>query len=292
VNISSNRRNLAVFGQGPLAVSVVQRLIQDKYSIGLVNDSEGTGGQLSTFAADNGIPTVSIHPRKNTSQLVAELRRSGVDGGTLLSINFRYIIDSAVLEKFQWPLNVHGSLLPRYRGRTPHVWAIINGEKETGITLHVMDSGVDTGPVVFQDSVQIPETMTGSELLHLFESLYPDLVGRGLRLLANGKEPQMQNDDNATYFGKRSPDMGIIDFRLPFRHLFNFVRAQAPPYPGAYCYTQTGRRVVVSRVHLAPTSKTSTSPKYAPYEVNGEVLVNTDDGLVLCDVESTQGDDR
>jgi len=146
-----------------------------------------------------------------------------------------------------------------------------------------MDEGVDTGPILVQESVPIEAEMTGAMLLERFEQQYPDLVVRALSAISAKIEPEPQPHESATYFGKRTPEMGLIDFRLPFRHLKNFIRAIAPPYPGAYCHLADGTRVIVSDVrHLHNEESSGALPKYSPRKHNGRIFVRTDDGVVEC----------
>lgn len=279
---------IVLFGHGNLAVAVLMRLESEGRAVIAVVDSEGEGGVLTACAQDSGIPASSIHPRKDEVRLIHFLGEFAPNAAVLLSVNFRYIIGKAILQRFSWPLNIHGSLLPKYRGRTPHVWAIINGEAETGATLHVMDEGIDTGPIVAQKKIAIGPDDTGAAVLKQFSHLYPDLVIEGLKAIRRGMAPEQQDNTYATFFGKRTPDMGIIDFRLPFKKLRDFVRAIAPPYPGAYCYLTDGTRLVVDHVTLR-TDLSVFGPKYSPRLIDDEILVHTDDGIVqIHPVEVTQ----
>ena len=274
---------VAIFGHGKLAIKVLEYLLVKNVPIRLVNDSAGSSGELTRTAKNLAIATTSLHPRKETASLQTLLRNSELLGGLLISVNYRYVIDQSIIENFLWPINVHGSLLPKYRGRTPHVWAIINGEEMSGITVHVMDAGVDTGPIIHQRKVEIRSDVTGWELLNQLSTLYPRVVYRALQELSEGRSPREQSSTGGSYFGKRSPEMGLIDFRLPFHHLKNFVRAQAPPYPGAYTYLSSGKRIIVVCVELVTDWEYMAKfSKYCPVLINNQVLVKTDYGVVRC----------
>jgi methionyl-tRNA formyltransferase len=270
---------ITLFGQGPLAISVLERLIEEGFEIGLINDSEGTGGDLFKQADKLGIPAGSLHPRRDSDRLLSYIREYGGTDGILLSVNYRFIIEKNVLSEFLWPLNIHGSLLPRYRGRTPHVWAIINGEDFSGATLHLMDDGVDTGPIVLQKKIGIAENETGAMLLRRFADLYPQIIIEGLNFLRGGGLATPQAEDVATYFGKRTPEMGLIDFRLPFQDLRNFIRAQAPPYPGAYNYLLDGSKIVITDISWYESDLPKNIPFFSPRLVNGDILVRTREGV-------------
>ncbi len=269
-----------LFGHGELAVSVFTKLNSEGISVLSVVDSEGENGQLLSYSRECNIPVTSVHPRKDEERLFAFLKESAATATVLLSVNFRYIVGKSILNRFRWPLNIHGSLLPKYRGRTPHVWAIINGETETGATLHVMDEGVDTGPIVAQKSITIGPYDTGATILERFNKLYPELVVEGLQRIMNGGHLIEQNDANATFFGRRTPEMGLVDFRMPYEKLHNFVRAIAPPYPGAYCYLTDGKRIVVEKITLRNDLAMLGLPKYSPRVVADMILVRNDDGVI------------
>jgi len=168
----------------------------------------------------------------------------------LISINYRYIIPNEYLKKFEYPLNIHGSLLPKYRGRTPHVWAIIDGEKKTGITCHLMEESVDTGPIVHQIEVSIGAQETGADLLSKFEELYPDCLLKSLEKMEKGYLPVSQNNSKATYYGKRIPEMGCLDFSKSAKSLVDFIRALAKPYPGAFCFLGNGKKIIVNKAEV------------------------------------------
>ncbi len=168
----------------------------------------------------------------------------------LISVNYLFLIEQDLIRlPRQFALNIHGSLLPKYRGRTPHVWAIINNEKQTGATLHLIDEGCDTGDVVLQKTINIGDRDTGQTILDEFESLYPKMVNEVLVTLAKGEQLAIQPQDHnlATYFGKRTPEDGNIDWEWHKERISNWVRAQAAPYPGAFTFYK-GEKVIIDQV--------------------------------------------
>lgn len=166
----------------------------------------------------------------------------------LISVNYLFLLEVDVINCAKIAsINLHGSLLPKYRGRTPHVWAIINGETETGVTAHIIDEGCDTGPIVYQRIVPISPSDTGASILKLFERIYPDVVMKSISMLENTRfTPVLQEDGQASYFGKRSPIDGIIDWRKSSFELINWIRAQSNPYPGAFCMFR-GKQLVIDK---------------------------------------------
>jgi len=132
--------------------------------------------------------------------------------------------------------NLHGSLLPRYRGRAPANWVLVNGETETGVTLHRMVKRADAGAIVAQQRVSISATETALSLHGKLRTSAADLLSETLPLLGRGQLPGIEQDESrATYFGRRTPADGLIDWQQPASRLYNLVRAVAQPYPGAFC---------------------------------------------------------
>ena len=132
-------------------------------------------------------------------------------------------------------IGLHGSLLPKYRGGAPLVWAMINGEKETGISLFYLDEGTDTGDVIGQERFPIAEDETIAEVMAKMEKAAVCLIKNYVPKLASGNAPRIVQDESAaTIFPQRCPDDGKIDWAWSPKQIRDFVRAQTRPYPGAY----------------------------------------------------------
>lgn len=130
---------------------------------------------------------------------------------------------------------LHASLLPKYSGGAPLVWAIMNGEKITGITFFRFDSGVDSGPIVGQKSVVIEHSDDISTLYSKIELLGLELINEVVPNLASGNALHIIQDESLrTLFPQRSPENGLINFEQPVDSIYNFIRAQTKPYPGAF----------------------------------------------------------
>lgn len=167
----------------------------------------------------------------------------------LLSINYLFLIEQDLIA---WPklgaVNFHGSLLPKYRGRTPHVWAIINNEHKTGITGHFISEGCDEGDIILQEEVSIEPNDTGAMVLDKFNERYPGLVMKVIELFQKSEVKGSKQDEQlATYFGKRTPEDGTINWNWQKERIFNWVRAQAHPYPGAFTL-MNGNKVVIDEI--------------------------------------------
>ncbi len=234
-------------GFGELGKVCIQRLISEGYHISYVfTHRENKAHSVDTFTSENDINYTYIDARKNLTEALKIIDESKAD--FLVSVNYRYIIPKEIYTKLKYAFNVHGSLLPKYRGRTPHVWSIINGEKVAGVTAHIIEESVDTGDIILQKEVTIENDDTGYTLLKKFEQNYPCIVIDAIRKLSTGKKLIKQDNKLASYYGKRIPEMGYIDFRKNADEVINFVRAQAEPYPGAYYYLIDGRKIIINKV--------------------------------------------
>jgi methionyl-tRNA formyltransferase len=131
-------------------------------------------------------------------------------------------------------LNMHGSLLPRYRGRVPVNWAIIHGETETGATLHYMIEKPDAGDIVAQTAVPILPDDSAKDVFDKVTVAAEMTLHAALPALIAGTAPRIRQDPRrASYFGGRTPEDGVIDWSRDAVSIHNLVRAVAPPYPGA-----------------------------------------------------------
>jgi len=149
-------------------------------------------------------------------------------------------------------IGFHASLLPRYRGRAPVNWAIINGEKETGNTMMLLDDGVDTGDVIAQRRFPIEEHDTCATVYDKVARSEEEMLREVMPLIHAGRMPRRaQNHAEATVMPKRTPADGIIDWSRTTRQLYDWVRALTHPYPGAFT-TVEGRRVWVWKASIPP----------------------------------------
>ena len=168
----------------------------------------------------------------------------------LISINYLFIIKKDLINLPSLiAFNIHGSLLPKYRGRTPHVWAIINNELSTGVTAHLIDEGCDTGDIIDQIALVINEKDTGNDILSKFGNLYIKIIDNVLKKAENKNLIYIkQNESHATYFGKRTPEDGLIDWNWQKERIRNWVRALKEPYPGAFFVNVLGDKVIINKV--------------------------------------------
>lgn len=237
---------------------------------------------IISFCKENNLPCFAGNPRGGAT---TEFRNSLKNRpNIILSINYLFLIeDDLISYPKKYAVNVHGSLLPKYRGRTPHVWAIINNEKQTGITAHLITHECDRGGIIAQKVIPIESDDTGGSLLEKYKENYPLLIDDVLiKIRADTVDAIEQDESKATYYPKRTPDDGEIDFNWQRERIFNWVRAMAPPeYPGAFFY-DNGMKVIVSRCEFSEIGYSLDCVNGTIlYKKNSEYFIKAQNGVVL-----------
>ncbi|WP_424195688.1 formyltransferase [Ampullimonas aquatilis] len=154
----------------------------------------------------------------------------------IFAFYYRYMLPTSLLEKArQGAYNMHGSLLPKFRGRAPTNWAVLKGATETGATLHEMVAKPDAGAIIAQTAVPILPDDTGEDAFNKMCVAAEQTLWQALPAVIAGNAPRLPNDlANGSYFGGRKPEDGRIDWEQPAQEIYNLIRAVAPPYPGAF----------------------------------------------------------
>jgi methionyl-tRNA formyltransferase len=211
----------------------------------------------------------------------------------LFSCYYRHMLKQPLLNLPRLgALNLHGSLLPRYRGRCPLNWVLVHGETETGVTLHYMVAKADQGDIVAQERVPITSEDTAVTLFarmteaagKMFREIYP--------LLRCGQAPRCPQDHaQASYFGGRGPEDGRIDWRQPAIAIYNLMRAVTHPYPGAFS-TLNGRKLYIWNGRpMAASAPAPDGPGRITAALPGEgLLVATGDGHFLITQAQWEGE--
>ena len=197
---------------------------------------------VRVLAEEHGIPvrTSDINEPANIA-LLGELRPDFI-----LSFYYRNIIRQEVLAiPTRGALNLHGSYLPKYRGRVPVNWAVINGETETGATLHYMVEKPDAGDIVDRERVAISFTDTAFDVFNNVTDAAVTVIRRAWPRLLAGTAPRIPMDLAAgSYFGGRKPADGLIDWTKGAVQIYNLIRGVTHPYPGAFTRLD-GKKVVI-----------------------------------------------
>ncbi len=190
-------------------------------------------GSVAERARAAGIPVV-LPEDVSSPESLAAIAAVGPD--LLYSFYFRQMMRAEVLGLPRaGALNLHGSLLPRYRGRAPVNWVLVHGESETGVTLHYMDEKPDHGDVVAQRRVAIERDDTALVLTRKLAAAAREVLREAHPLLVAGTAPRRPQDHSrSSYFGGRRPADGAIDWRRPAESIRNLVRAVTDPWPGAF----------------------------------------------------------
>lgn len=233
---------------------------------------------VAGIAAANGIPAITPDD-PNAPDVLQRLQALVPD--FIFSFYYRHMLGSAILGcASRGALNMHGSLLPKYRGRVPVNWAVLHGEKYTGATLHYMGDKPDNGDIVDQQSVPILPNDTAHEVFDKITVAAEIVLDRALPGLLNGTAPRRPQDlASGSYFSGRKPEDGRIDWRQGARQIHNLIRAVAPPYPGAFATLQGGElRLLKSRLCLARQAR---SQLPAIYSDGAHYFIDCADGQVL-----------
>jgi UDP-4-amino-4-deoxy-L-arabinose formyltransferase/UDP-glucuronic acid dehydrogenase (UDP-4-keto-hexauronic acid decarboxylating) len=165
-------------------------------------------------------------------------RIAALHPAVIYSFYYRHLIPETVLSLApRGAYNLHGSLLPKYRGRAPVNWMIANGEREAGVTLHHMVARADAGDIVGQRATAIDDDDTALTLYRKLVPLGVELIREFHPSIVDGSAPRRPQDLSlGSYYGRRKPEDGRIDWRWPARRIVNLVRAVTRPYPGAFCF--------------------------------------------------------
>ena len=198
---------------------------------------------VAALARQHGIP-VYTPESVNTSGWEARIRAMAPD--IIFSFYYRNMISEEILAVPRLgAFNMHGSLLPKYRGRVPVNWAVLHGEKETGVTLHHMVKQADAGDIVDQEAVPIGPEDTAFDVFNKVTVAARQVLERRLDAITAGMAPRTKQDDSqATTFGRRKPEDGRIDWTESAERVYNLIRAVTHPYPGAFTEVN-GRRLFI-----------------------------------------------
>ena len=279
-----------VFAYHNVGVRCLKTLLARRIEVPLVVTHEDNPGEQIWFdsvaatAAEYGIPTIAPTD-PNSGDAIARVTDCRPD--FIFSFYYRAMLKPPLLAlPSRGALNMHGSLLPRYRGRVPVNWAIIHGETETGATLHYMTEKPDAGDIVAQTAVPILPDDTAREVFDKVTVAAEMTLHECLPALIAGTAPRMRQDPRlATYFGGRTPEDGVIDWSRDAVSIHNLVRAVAPPYPGARTFLD-GRpaRILRTRV-IDATAELRSAPSLS---VEGDRIVVRCGGggtLAIVDLE-------
>lgn len=240
-----------VFAYHNVGVRCLRVLLDHGIEVPLVLTHEDAPGEtiwydsVASVCREHGIPHLTVDD-PNDAATVRRIRALAPD--FLFSFYYRKMLGAELLSIApRGALNMHGSMLPKYRGRVPVNWAVLHGERETGASLHYMDIKPDAGDLVAQTAVPILADDTAHDVFQKVTVAAELTLYRALPQLVAGTAPRVPLDLAAgSYYSGRKPEDGRIDWTRPAREIANLVRAVAPPYPGAFTEL-AGKRIIVAR---------------------------------------------
>ena len=273
-----------VFAYHDVGVRCLKVLLSAGVEVPLVVTTKDDPNEIQWFdsalrvSQEYGIPVITPDD-VNSPELertVTELRPDFV-----FSFYFRSMIGAPLLNAARLgALNIHGSVLPKFRGRAPVNWSILHGARESGATLHYMSARADAGDIVDQLAVPILENDEAREVFNKVTVAAEIILARSLPGLIAGTAPRLpQRLEEGKYYGRRRPEDGRIDWAASARDIHNLVRAVAPPFPGAFGEVD-GQRWMIHKTRVEPRT-IEPSERARLFGADGRCYVACRDGSVL-----------
>ncbi len=295
VTIAQNTMRLLFIGTSPFAVPSLRKLVESPdYAVLAVvtqpDKPQGRGGKLSVSpvkAAAAALNLPLFQPEKvRAKEFVQTVRELAPE--IIVVAAFGQIIPQRMLDiPPLGSINVHGSLLPRWRGAAPMQYALMAGDQETGVTTMMMDAGLDTGDILQQMSLSLEMIADLSELEMKLSEIGAELLMQTLAALAAGDCPRVPQDEaRVTLSPPLPPDIGELDWAHPAEELHNLVRGVTPK-PGAYVFVQ-GKRLKIWRTEIMDVGRENASGTVGTIETlgSGGITIHTGRGtLRLCEVQ-------
>ncbi|GAA0090274.1 methionyl-tRNA formyltransferase [Paraclostridium bifermentans] len=284
--------NILFMGGHELGAKTLEHLINNNINVvGVVvskNDNDWYRGVDEVANKFN----LNLYEEKNINapNFLTKIKSLNLD--LIVCVNFDQILKKDIINlPTIGCINTHASLLPKYRGRAPLNWAMINGEEYSGVTVHFIDEGIDTGDIILQEKIKIDEDDYISDLLNKVKNTYPKIVLNAIQSLENNNINLIKPDlSKGFYVNKRTKDDGKIDFSKPSKDIINFIKAISKPYPGAFLY-HNDSKIIIWRARL----DYNISPQYECLDIgtvvfnNSNLLIKLKDAmLIVTDYEFEQ----
>jgi methionyl-tRNA formyltransferase len=240
------------------------------------SDARSCTADFAAFCKLHSIPLYIVKSQRDADAVLTELQPT-----RCLVVGWYWLVSPLMLQKVPGGIiGIHNSLLPRYRGCAPLVWAMINGDESVGISLFSFSEGMDDGPVWGQRKVPVRNSDTIGTVLSQLETHAAELISTVWPRIEDGTtSPMVQVESEATYCGLRTPEDGRIDWQKSAAQLHDFVRAQSEPYPGAWTTLANGQKMTVWSSDLRSSQVFFGTP--------GQVLQLLNDGIVVSCGQNT-----
>jgi methionyl-tRNA formyltransferase len=241
-------RAVLLVGLGSSALSALDSLAARFSVVGVIRDvTEGTEAE----------DEVARRAQELSIRILSDISPEGVEHALIdtqpdcvVVCSYNRILSARMLQRCKF-VNVHYAPLPRYRGRAPVNWAIINGETETAITIHVVSPQLDAGNILYRAAVEIGPDDTAGDILVALDEILRKELGDTIARYLNGYTGKPQDDSLGTYGCSRTPDDGEIDWSRSTEQIYSQIRALWPPWPHAFTYIGNSRISVVQAVPVS-----------------------------------------
>ena len=248
------------------------------------NDSRSALADFNRFSSERNIP---LYFYKKSSDLDEFIEKNEPE--LSIVVGWYWIIKKKLLDKVPHGfVGLHASLLPKYRGGSPLVWAIISGETETGVSLFYFAEGLDNGDIISASRFKIEKEDTINEVsekaikcsISIFKEYYPKLL--------QGKAPKTpQGNQQASYCAQRMPEDGKINWNWSANRIHNFIRAQSHPYPGAFTILGD-KKLTIWRTSLLEDTYYGTAGQVARISPNGVTVICGDNKAIILETAQLQ----
>ena len=267
---------IGYFADGPWAHKAFDRIISDhSIEIQFVTVRyDKRDAELIKRAEENHIP-IELSKNINSEEFVNRMKLYEADLFVSMSFNQIFKMEMINLPKYK-TINCHAGKLPFYRGRNILNWALINDEKEFGITVHYLDEGIDTGDIILQESYPITDEDDYNTLLNRAYDGCADVLYRAIKMIQNGEVQVIRQSDIdpvGMYCGMRQAGDEIIDWGQSSREIFNFIRALCMPGPQAVSWIK-GEKISINRARMVEGA-------HVYKNIVGQVVGKTKDGFIV-----------
>jgi UDP-4-amino-4-deoxy-L-arabinose formyltransferase / UDP-glucuronic acid dehydrogenase (UDP-4-keto-hexauronic acid decarboxylating) len=279
---------VVVFGYHNLGVTGIKMLLKHGIKVHTVFthrdkvDENTWFESVSEFCRKNNISYYygEEHNNNKITKIISKY-----DVSVIFSFYYRNIISNKILNIPKYgSINLHGSMLPKYRGRAPVNWQLINGETKGGVTLHCMTDKPDAGDIIDQEPVVITKKDNPLTLYSKLNIKAKLILKRNIDKIVIGKYDRFsQNHLIATYYGRRKPKDGLIDWSWDSKRILNLIRGVTKPYPGAFTY-YLEKKLIVWEASKVKNSKVALGKNLGAFcNYRGRLYVKTSESLIRID---------